>query len=58
MEKDHRFFLVDKYYETKYKKTSKYGMMGARYFDLAEILGDYIPDNTRDIAKKLSELEW
>lgn len=59
IEQDHRFFLVEEFYPTDFKKTSKYGMMGAQYFSLREQLdidGD-MPD-TAEIAERLKEESW
>ena len=53
-----RFFLVDKFYETKYKKESKYGLQGAKYFDIAEIIDGEIPENTKDLAEELNNYTW
>lgn len=53
-----RFFLVKDFYLTEYEKNSKYGMMGARYFDLSEILGDDYTDNIEIIAEKLKKYDW
>ena len=54
----HRFVLVDRFYETDYKKTSPGPMRGAQYFDLGERLTkDALPDPP-EIAKVLSGLVW
>lgn len=58
--KDHRFFIVDKFYETEYKKTSKYGVQNARYYNLENILGEDITevDGVSVIADKLKDYEF
>jgi hypothetical protein len=57
----HRFFIVDAFHETEFKKTSKYGMRGQQYFRLREELdlGDDTPlPSTEEIAARLKEKEW
>lgn len=54
----HRFFFVEKFYETDFRKTSKGGAQGSKIFDLTEVLGrDNIPD-TETLAKELSNKTW
>ena len=54
----HRFYFVDKFYKTDYRKTSKGGMQSSRIFDLTEILkSDDIPD-TKTLANLLKTKEW
>lgn len=43
--KNHRFFFVEQFYETMYRKTSKHGLLSFRYFDLAEN-----PNYTKDMS--------
>ena len=54
----HRFFFVEKFYETDFKKISKGGMRRSRIFDLTEILGtDDIPA-PETLAKELRSKSW
>ena len=54
----HQFFLVDQFYETNYKKHTKYPIQRTKFFDLGEVLNsDPLPE-TQDIADKLSNLVW
>jgi len=53
-----RFYLVDKIYETEYKKVSPGGMMGKQYFDLGDILDRDVLPETEKIADLLSEETW
>lgn len=54
----HRFFFVEKFYETDFNKISKGGMQSSKIFDLTEVLGtDDIPA-TETLAKKLSSKSW
>ena len=56
--KEQRYFFVDKFYETDFKKITPGPSMGTRIFDLTQVL------NTKDIpdaamlAEKLKELTW
>lgn len=59
----HRYFFVDKFYETDFKKISKGGCMGTRIFDLTKLLEieeldkKEIPD-VSEIAEKLKNKTW
>lgn len=54
----HKYFFVDKFYETDFKKVSKGASMGARIFDLTEILNtDKLPE-VEQIAEILKEKTW
>ncbi len=57
----HRFFIVDEFHETEFKKTSKYGMQGTRYFSVRKQLeldeSEDLP-STEEIAVRLKEKEW
>lgn len=54
----HRYFFVEKFYETDFKKITPKGAMGTRFFNLAEILNtDKLPD-VAIIAEQLKSLTW
>lgn len=54
----HRYFFVEKFYDTDFKKTTPRAPMGTRIFDLSQILEtDTLPE-TDEIAKKLREKGW
>ena len=54
----HRYFFVEKFYETDFRKSTPYGLWGYRRFDLTKILGtDELPD-TEKIAEALKEKTW
>lgn len=55
--KDHNFFIVDKFYQTDFKKTSKYGLLSTKYFDLRKYLKTPLPE-TEIIADKLAQQTW
>ena len=55
---EHRYFFVDKFYETDFKKITPRAPMGTRIFDLTQVLGtEDIPD-TEDLALRLTEETW
>ncbi|MCM1003065.1 MAG: hypothetical protein NC408_01845 [Candidatus Gastranaerophilales bacterium] len=54
----HRYFFVDKFYETDFKKVTPYAPMGTRFFDLCDVLQiDNLPDAEK-IAKLLCNKTW
>jgi hypothetical protein len=55
---EHRFFFVEKYYQTKFIKPTKGGLMGQKYFDLADIEGFSENMSTEEIALLLNGREW
>lgn len=55
---EHRYFFVEKFYETDFKKITPRAPMGTRIFDLSQILEvDKIPD-TEKLAEILKEKNW
>lgn len=54
----HRYFFVEKFYETDFKKTSLYPPMGTRIFDLSSILEMKELPSTEEIAKLLKSKTW
>ncbi|GKU31430.1 hypothetical protein [Clostridium folliculivorans] len=55
---EHRYFFVDKFYETDFKKITPGGSMGTRIFDLSQLLGtDDIPE-VEKIADLLKKMSW
>ena len=55
---EHRYFFVDKFHETDYKKITPRAPMGTRVFDLTKELNtNDIPD-AAILADKLKELTW
>lgn len=55
---DHKYVIVDKFYETEYRKTSKGGIQGHRYQNLKDILKiDKLP-NGQEIAELLKKQTW
>jgi hypothetical protein len=54
----HRYFFVEKFYDTFFEKKTPYAPMGSRMFDLTEILGvEKLPD-TSQIAQLLKNKTW
>lgn len=54
----HRYFFVDKFYETDYKKITPRAPMGTRIFDLTQVLGTEDIPETEELARRLSEKVW
>jgi hypothetical protein len=57
-EKSERFFFVDNFYETDFKKESSGGLFGKKYFDLCEILEVNRLPETTEIAEFLKNKTW
>ena len=54
----HKYFMVEEFYDTDYKKLSKGGLMEHKYFNLHNRLNiDKMPEISL-IAEKLQEIEW
>ena len=55
---EHRYFFVEQFYKTDFKKITSGGSMGTRIFDLTSILGtDDLPD-IEQIAEQLKNKSW
>ncbi len=55
---EHRYFFVEKFYETDFKKITPRAPMGTRIFDLTQVLGtEDIPD-TAELAELLKNGTW
>ena len=55
---EHRYFFVEQFYETDFKKITPGGSMGTRIFDLSQLLGtDDIPSVDK-IAEILKNKSW
>lgn len=55
---EHRYFFVEKFYETDYKKVTPRAPMGTRIFDLTQVLGtEDIPD-IEELAQRLMNESW
>lgn len=55
---EHRYFFVEKFYETDYAKSSPRAPMGSRVFNLTEVLGIKEIPATEDVAKLLKTKTW
>jgi hypothetical protein len=55
---DHKYFIVEKFYPTNYRKMSKGGIQGHRYKNLKEILGVNDLPSIEEIAEKLESETW
>lgn len=58
LSKGHKFYLCDALEETDFSKRSSGGIMGHRYFDLAEVLGSDVPKDLAELAKLLRGCNW
>lgn len=54
----HKYFIIDEFYDTDYKKNSFGGLQEHKYFDLNERLEKNIPTTIRELANKLKDIEW
>ncbi|MCG2587776.1 hypothetical protein [Rhodohalobacter sulfatireducens] len=54
--RSHRFFCGKKVHNTNFRKVSKYGIQGARYMNLNDVLDEY--GDTSQIAEKLKSETW
>lgn len=54
----HRYFIVDKFIPTNYKKNSPGGLFGERAINLTDEVKAKNTDSANDIAKKLNGLDW
>lgn len=54
----HRYFFVEKFYGTDYKKITPRAPMGTRIFDLTQVLGTENIPSTEKIAELLSSKNW
>jgi len=55
---NHKFFCVDKFIPTDFKKMSKNGLLGKKYFNLNSMLGKEKFENTNEIAELLKLHKW
>lgn len=55
---EHRYFFVENFYETDFKKISAGGSMGSRVFDLTQILATEKLPETAEIAELLKHKTW
>lgn len=55
---DHKFYLVKKFHQTDFKKSSYGPMRGKQYFNLNDFFGDKIPESCDQIALLLQQKTW
>lgn len=55
---NHNFFIVDRFYETEFKKRTKGGLIGSKFFDLSAILGTDALPNCAEMATILKDKSW
>lgn len=55
---EHRYFFVEKFYETNFKKITPRAPMGTRIFDLTQVLGTEVIPDTEELAQCLMNESW
>ena len=55
---EHRYFFVEQFYETDFRKISPGGSMGTRIFDLTTLLGTEEIPEVKQIAEELKNKSW
>ena len=55
---EHRYFFVEKFYETDYKKVTPRAPMGTRIFDLTQVLGTKDIPDIEELAQRLMSESW
>lgn len=53
-----RYFFVDRFCETDFKKVSYGASMGTKFFDLSEMIDVDKKTSTEEIAQKLKSVTW
>lgn len=54
----HRYFFVEEFYETDFKKITPYAPRGTRIFDLTHVLGTDTLPSPEKIAQRLKSVTW
>lgn len=55
---NHKFFCVTNFEKTDFRKTSKNGLFGKKYFNLSYVIENIKEKNTIEIAELLKEKDW
>lgn len=55
---EHRYFFVEKFYKTDFKKISPGGCMGSRIFDLTQLIDDTNIQDASKISERLNTKTW
>jgi len=55
---DHKFYVVDKFYKTNYRKRSYGPLRGKAYFRIQDLPGCRVGMSAKDISIALNEKEW
>jgi hypothetical protein len=53
-----QFFIVEKFHDTIFQKTTRYGLQGKKAFDLTEYNCDANTEDLAVIAEKLNHVDW
>ena len=54
----HRYFIVEKFYPTDFRKSSKNPIQKSKFFNLADMFGYKVIPNTEQIATDLNGRTW
>ena len=54
----HKFYLCDTWQETDFRKASRGGIFGHRYFDLEQVLQSKVPQDGNVLAERLRKCTW
>lgn len=55
---EHRYFFVERFFETDFQKSTPRPPMGTRIFDLSAVLGVTELPTTEEIARRLKQKKW
>jgi hypothetical protein len=55
---EHRYFFVERFFETDFQKSTPRPPMGTRIFDLSAVLGVTELPTTEEIATRLKQKKW
>ena len=55
---EHRYFFVEKFYKTDFRKITPRAPMGTRIFDLTQVLGTETVPDTEELARRLMQESW
>lgn len=59
LREEHRYFFVDQFHDTDFRKISSGAPRGSRILDLTQVLGtDDIPTDTQTLAQRLRDKTW
>lgn len=54
----HKFFCVEEFFPTNFRKTTKYPLQGRKFFNLKNLLQVTTLPTTQQIAQQLNQMQW